>query len=145
MSASWQIVIGRWREFGVLAAAGGVPATALVGDVSKQYGRARRETTASGSQITASTNSQPPHFAGCACSLIKVAVANQPMPSHIEQLFKTTATDNVTDGLCHSMASVGLPVLWLLLLFYPVFRASPGRFPCLWSSWAGVGALPSVA
>ena len=145
MSASWQIVIGSWREFGVLAAAGSLPATALVGDVCKLYWRARRETTPSGSQITASTNSQPPHFAGCACSLIKVAVASQPMPNHIKQLFKTTATDNVTDGLCHSMASVGLPVLWLLLLFYPVFRASPGRIPCLWSSWAGVGALPSVA
>lgn len=145
MSASWQVVIGSWREFGVLSAAGSLPATALVGDVSKQYGRARRETTASGSQITASTNSQPPHFAGCACSLIKVAVASQPMPNHIKQLFKTTATDNVTDGLCHSMASVGLPVLWLLLLFYPVFRASPGRFPSQWFSWAGVRALPSVA
>lgn len=117
MSASWQVVIGSWREFGVLAAAGGVPATALVGDVCKLYWRARRETTASGRQITASNNSQPPHFAGCACSLIKVAVASQPMPNHIKQLFKTTATDNVTDGLCHSMASVGLPVLWLLLYF----------------------------
>lgn len=38
MSASWQIVIGSWREFGVLAAAGGVPATALVGDVSNNMG-----------------------------------------------------------------------------------------------------------
>jgi len=57
----------------------------------------------------------------------------------------STATDNVMDGLCHSMASTGLPVLWLLLLFYSVFGVSPGRFPSLWFSWAGVGALPPVA